>query len=187
MQSAAKTGSRIVKIIGAVRAYNRQGKNDPYKNIKFSEIMDDVFVLGRKRFESKGIELRLNYEGATELDCNPTHMLQVILNLLNNAHDATENLEEKWVELKLEEKGPTLVISVIDSGKGIPADIQQKIFKPLFTTKEVGKGTGLGLSICTSLVEDHGGRLYLDSAASNTCFVVEIPKRNPEKLSSIAE
>lgn len=66
-------------------------------------------------------------------------------------------------------------IRVQDSGPGIPKEVQEKIFQPFFTTKELGKGTGLGLSISNSIIKDHGGELYIDNDSKNTCFVIKFP------------
>ncbi|MGZ3806787.1 MAG: sensor histidine kinase, partial [Bacteriovorax sp.] len=65
-------------------------------------------------------------------------------------------------------------IRVIDSGKGVPLEIQDKLFSPFFTTKPVGDGTGLGLSICKKIIENHKGKIYIDNKCPNTCFVVSI-------------
>jgi len=73
------------------------------------------------------------------------------------------------------------VISVSDTGGGIPADIQQRIFDPFFTTKEVGRGTGQGLAIARAIVVDrHGGSLSFDTVAGHgTTFVIRIPISGP--------
>jgi signal transduction histidine kinase len=64
---------------------------------------------------------------------------------------------------------------VFDSGMGITENIQEQIFRPFFTTKEVGNGTGLGLSISSGIIHNHNGKIYLDKTQSHTCFVVELP------------
>ena len=66
-------------------------------------------------------------------------------------------------------------ICVIDSGKGIPLENRDKIMQPFFTSKEVGKGIGLGLSISKGIIENHGGKFYLDTDQKETTFVVELP------------
>ena len=67
-------------------------------------------------------------------------------------------------------------ISVTDDGSGISKRNQAKVFDPFFTTKEVGKGTGLGLSICYGIVQEHGGRLWVESVVGKgSTFTVELP------------
>ena len=108
---------------------------------------------------------------------NRAQLSQVLLNLLNNAHDAVvERSEDKWIELKVEENEANYFILVIDSGKGISGEMREKIFTPFFTSKEIGKGTGLGLSISLSIMQKLSGNLELDTAHENTCFKVTIPK-----------
>jgi signal transduction histidine kinase len=73
-----------------------------------------------------------------------------------------------------------VAVEVVDNGKGIPPDILPKIFDPFFTTKEVGKGTGLGLSIVYKIVEQHGGRISVDSTVGvGTRFTVVLPLQPP--------
>ncbi len=67
------------------------------------------------------------------------------------------------------------IVFVSNTGESIPEDIADKLFQPFFTTKEPGEGTGLGLSISKSIIEAHGGDLYLDKSANLTTFIVEIP------------
>lgn len=140
----------------------------------------------RERFKHHGIELSL--ESTTSefaVECRPTQISQAILNLLNNAFDAVENLAEKWVRVSVKDMGVALTVAVTDSGKGIPKNIRNKILQPFFTTKEVGKGTGLGLSISRGIVAGHGGQLFIDASAPNTSFVIRLPKRQNPQLKAI--
>ena len=82
-------------------------------------------------------------------------MSQVPLNLLNNSIDAIENSEKKWIHLSVQELGFKSQFTIIDSGKGISADLQAKTFSPFFSTKKIEKGTGLGLSSCKKIAESH--------------------------------
>ena len=100
---------------------------------------------------------------------------QVILNLLNNAIDAIELNETKWVKIDFLKKETSIIISVTDSGKGIPDDIVEKIMQPFYSTKETGKGTGLGLSISKGIIENHKGTLTYDGSIGNTRFLIELP------------
>src|SRR5256885_14901527 len=70
----------------------------------------------------------------------------------------------------------TVILEINDDGPGIPIDLQPKIFDPFFTTKEVGKGTGVGLTVAYAIVQEHGGRIRLDSqTGSGASFWVELP------------
>mgnify|MGYP002379626817 FL=1 len=95
-------------------------------------------------------------------------MVQVLVNILNNGHDAVLELNERWIRIEVSDR----VIKIIDSGTGIPKNIAEKLMQPFFTTKPVGKGIGLGLSISKGIIEKHGGEIFIDSHHSNTCFVI---------------
>jgi signal transduction histidine kinase len=71
-------------------------------------------------------------------------------------------------------------ISIMDSGQGIPIELQHKLFQPFFTTKPQGKGTGLGLSIAARIIKAHQGVLSIDSQAAHTRFVISLPKTRTE-------
>ena len=71
---------------------------------------------------------------------------------------------------------PTITVDIDDNGCGIPADVLPKIFDPFFTTKDVGKGTGLGLAIAYKIVQQHGGRILVESkVGQGTRFTVILP------------
>lgn len=116
-----------------------------------------------------------------EVECRPTQISQVILNLLNNAHDAIGSLEEKWVMVSVTEIENDIEIRVTDSGSGIPEHVRMKIMEPFFTTKPVGKGTGLGLSVSLGILKAHRGSLVVDTESKNTCFVLRFPRLQPMK------
>ncbi len=107
---------------------------------------------------------------------DPTQIQQVLMNLCINARDAMPQgglitlsaknvmIDETFASMHREAKaGPYVLLSVKDSGTGMPHEIQEKIFEPFFTTKEVGKGTGLGLSTVQAIVRGHGGFICLTS------------------------
>ena len=125
---------------------------------------------------------------------DPTQMHQVFLNLCVNARDAMptggtleislENapVDETYAAMNIEARpGPYVVVSVADSGSGIPADIRERIFEPFFTTKEVGKGTGLGLSTTLAIVKAHNGFINVYSEpGKGTRFKIYFPA-NPNE------
>ncbi|MGO8838083.1 MAG: PAS domain S-box protein [Limisphaerales bacterium] len=120
---------------------------------------------------------------------DPTQLHQVLLNLCVNARDAMpgggqlslrlENtkVDETYAGMNLEARpGPYVVITVADTGTGIPKEIQERIFDPFFTTKEPGKGTGLGLSTTLAIIKSHGGFINCYSEpAKGTVFRVYFP------------
>jgi two-component system NtrC family sensor kinase len=96
------------------------------------------------------------------------------MNLIGNAVDAISG--EGKIFLTTSQTPEFFLISVRDTGPGIPESIRSKIFDPFFTTKPVGQGTGLGLAISYGILQDHGGSIEVHTAAGvGTEFVVKIP------------
>jgi two-component system sensor histidine kinase HupT/HoxJ len=96
---------------------------------------------------------------------SPGQIQQVIINLVQNAADATEGLTQPVLNITAEFNEEDLIILLRDNGPGISEKVLSKIFDPFFTTKPVGKGTGLGLSISYGIIERHGGRLSVSNSA----------------------
>ena len=105
---------------------------------------------------------------------------QVLLNLVINAEQAMLSANGRgilvvrtWHDADQE----SVILEINDDGPGIPDDLQPKIFDPFFTTKEVGKGTGLGLTVAYAIVQEHGGRIRLESRpGGGASFYVELPR-----------
>ncbi len=107
--------------------------------------------------------------------CSPSQINQVLLNLINNACQATDE-DGGVVTIVTRAAASGVAIEVIDNGKGILPEHLSKIFDPFFTTKKVGEGTGLGLSIVQRIVKEHGGEIKVASTVGvGTCFTVLLP------------
>jgi two-component system NtrC family sensor kinase len=104
---------------------------------------------------------------------------QVLLNLIINAEQAMLQANGRGILVLRTWHDPeqeSVLLEINDDGPGIPDDVQPKIFDPFFTTKEVGKGTGLGLTVAYAIVQEHGGRIRLESRIeAGTSFYVELP------------
>ena len=100
---------------------------------------------------------------------------QVLINLLRNAIEAMQASPIRRVTISTYVKGPkTVEISVADTGPGIPDEIAARLFEPFVTTKE--KGMGVGLSICRTIVEAHGGQLWMTpNPTGGTIFRIQLP------------
>lgn len=187
LEKISETALRISRIIRALRVFSRTGDNDPLERVNLSALVEDAIELCRERFRKNCIELRTNVQPGIELSGRQTQLIQVLVNLLNNAQDAVLLLPERWVEVRASKEGEWVTLTVTDSGSGIPDPIADKLMQPFFTTKEVGVGTGLGLSISKGIVDGHGGSLALDRSCANTRFTVRLPlvaARTAEKRSA---
>ena len=110
-----------------------------------------------------------------EVKCRYVQITQVLVNLINNSIDALQNNPLKWIKIELTTQEKTALLSVTDSGEGIPESISAKIMQPFISTKEAGKGLGLGLSISKGIVESHDGQLKYDSQSKHTKFTIALP------------
>ncbi len=173
-----QTVERIAQIVKGLRTFSRDAKADPMERVDLKEIVEETLDICRDRFEQEQIILRTELGDDVSCECRPTQISQVLLNLLNNAHDAVSKSDLKWVSVELSHAGKDrILLSVTDSGPGIHPNLTDKIMKPFFTTKQVGEGTGLGLSISKSIAEDHSGTLRSDTSSAHTRFVLELPVR----------
>lgn len=171
------TTDRIDKIIRGLRTIARDGEGDPFVACSADKIVTDAIELTSARVANKGVELIVGkIPPNIKIKARETQVVQVLLNLINNAFDATANNQEKWIKVDVELVRRNVRFVVTDSGKGIPKEIKEKIMQPFFTTKEFGKGTGLGLSISKGIAQSHGGELLLDESTGHTRFILEIPQ-----------
>ena len=172
---------RIAKIVDHLRDFSRQSKFD-FHPIEVNVAVENALLITGQQLlnHSIGIVKELGAD-LPPVRGDVNQLEQVFLDLISNARDAMEGQErEKTLTFRSclagSENGDEVVISLQDSGKGIPPDILDKIFEPFFSTKGAGKGTGLGLSICYGIIEEHGGRLAVESEEGvQTTFKVILP------------
>jgi signal transduction histidine kinase len=120
-------------------------------------------------------EVRKFYGDIPEIQCSPSQINQVFLNIITNAAQAIETQGEIVISTKLRDPDH-VAISIADTGCGIPEENLAKIRDPFFTTKEVGTGTGLGLSIVDEIIRSHGGELLVESeVGKGSVFTVVLP------------
>jgi|GEM_PF-390670 len=171
------TAKRIASIIKGLSSFSRNAEKDNMEKLEVLPLIMDTLELSKERYRFNSVELKINIllKEKTYIMGRPSQLLQVLINLLNNAYDAVEVLDERWVLVTVSLEGQMCRIAVTDSGPGIPPHLIEKIMTPFFTTKKVGKGTGLGLSISKSLIEEHNGKLYYDSKNPHTSFIIEVP------------
>lgn len=186
-QMVMKTAMRIEKTVKGLRFFARENSKDGKDTVDLKTIIDDTLAFCRERMITHGVQLDVQIpEGSMLIYSNPVGISQVLLNLLNNAYDAIVETEAPWIQVVAERKGDRVLISVTDSGSGLPQEIKDRIMEPFFTTKPLGKGTGLGLSVSKGIVESHSGRLFIDDNCPNTRFVIDIPGDIPEELQRAA-
>ena len=119
-----------------------------------------------------------------KIQCSPSQINQVFLNIITNAVHAmpAERAEPGVITLRTAREGDDMVrIEIQDNGSGIPANVLPKIFDPFYTTKPIGKGTGMGLSISFKIIQEHGGKILVDTEPGvGTVFSILLPLRPRE-------
>ena len=133
------------------------------------------------------IEVVRHYGELPYIECAPSQINQVFLNLITNAAQAIKG--EGLITLSTAAEKDGIVVRVRDNGAGMPESVRARIFEPFYTTKDVGQGTGLGLSIVYRIIEEHGGSIDVSSEVGvGTEFVVRLPlhqqHRNLEKAAA---
>jgi two-component system NtrC family sensor kinase len=151
---------RIRDLVRKLRTFSRLDEGER-KVVSVRECIESVLTILEHR-TSERIQINVKIGEPELLDCFPALLNQVLLNLVANSIDAMEERGSLWITA--EASGPEYVISIADSGPGIPAAIRDRVLEPFFTTKPVGQGTGLGLSIAYSIVQKHQGTLELGEA-----------------------
>jgi signal transduction histidine kinase len=120
------------------------------------------------------IVIHRDYRFQGKVPCNLGQLNQVFMNVLTNALQSIRGEGEIWV--RTEQKGDEILVTVEDTGQGISPDVLPRIFEPFYTTKDVGQGTGLGLSISHKVIEEHGGRIEVESApGKGSRFLIYLP------------
>ncbi len=148
---------RMRDLVLKLRTFSRLDEGER-KVVSIRECVESLLTILGHRFKER-IEVRTQYGEPDLLDCYPSLLTQAVMNLVANAIDAIA--ERGLITIATGADGDTFLISVTDTGMGIPENMRDRIFDPFFTTKPVGQGTGLGLSITYSIVRKHGGTLSL--------------------------
>jgi PAS domain S-box-containing protein len=161
---------RAAAIIGHLRAFGR--KSDPMpESININDSIRGVFTIIGHELALHGIEVNLDLDPVSPIKAHGNRLEQVFFNLVVNARDAmTEGREPsagdrpRRIDISSRNQGGRVVVTVADTGRGIPEAERHKIFEPFFTTKETGQGMGLGLSITYGIIKDYGGDIEVASA-----------------------
>jgi two-component system NtrC family sensor kinase len=177
-----KTTGRMAEIVQGLRHFARDSDGEAARETPLKNMFQEVLSLSTERLKQAEIEVHLPAMDEVFLNCNPVQIEQVMMNLMNNAHDALNSKDrkdtsKKWIRWDLIAEGHDLVLRMSDNGCGIPEHLVQKLMQPFFTTKAPGVGTGLGLSISKGIIEKHGGQLTLISRANPTCFEIRLPQQ----------
>ncbi len=163
---------RVKELVLDLRTFSRMDGGE-FQSVDVVDTIDAVLLLMKHKMNGR-ILVEKHYVPQRALCCSAGRLHQVLMNLIGNAMDAIAG--EGKIVITTSQTAADFLISVRDTGAGIPEDIRSKIFDPFFTTKPVGQGTGLGLAISYGIVQEHGGSIEVRSEAGvGTEFIVKIP------------
>jgi signal transduction histidine kinase len=148
-------------------------------------LLEEVLVLVEKDLSKHRVQLETKYHGRPHAPVVPAQIEQVLLNLIINARQAMPRGGRLKIEVRENVTTQMAEVRVTDSGVGIPPDRLRLIFEPFFTTKEPDEhghgGTGLGLSVCRQIIEQHQGRIRVESLVGRgATFTVKLPLKGSE-------
>ncbi len=165
---------RASRIINHLREFGRMA-DETMNPIDVNEPIANVFTLLGRQLEARGIRWEMDLSGELpRIMGDPNRLEQVFINLVLNARDAMLDVAAretkdaaapKTVTIRSRREDTRVVVTVSDTGPGIPLEIRSKVFEPFFTTKKTGEGTGLGLSISYGIVKEHNGTIEIEGKA----------------------
>jgi signal transduction histidine kinase len=171
---------RVTSIVQSLVGFSHSGHgNNEFKPVILRDCANEAINLLSLQKDKRHVNFINDIAPKAIVAGDAQRMIQVFINLLSNARDASP--AEGRVRLASDEDEYSIEITVTDEGSGIPAHLQDRILEPFFTTKEPGEGTGLGLAMVYSIIEDHGGMLDLVSPFNliknnGTQFIVKLPR-----------
>jgi signal transduction histidine kinase len=173
--------------VGRVKAIIQDLKDYARTNVATHFVASDIHVglkstlnIARNQLKNRA-DVRLELGKLPLVECAPSQIDQVFLNLIVNAAQAMPEGKMGLIEVRTECDEKQVWIEVKDNGPGIPSEILKKIFDPFFTTKDPGTGTGLGLSVSQNIIQQHNGMLEVNSVVGEgTTFKITLPIKRPE-------
>ncbi len=176
LQKVLAQTDRASGIVNNLLNFSRTSGGD-FAPLDLNRVLEDTLQLLEIQLHKGNVTIERAFaDDLPEAFGNAGKLQQVFMNLILNARDAMPGGGS--LTLETENSDHMLIVRVRDTGIGIAAENIAKIYDPFFTTKSVGQGTGLGLAVSYGIVQEHGGRIFVDSAPGRgTTFTIKIPSR----------
>jgi len=175
-----KNVRRMASLISRMCQHSRNDVEMAWRKLDFVDIINDAIFLLRPQLKSLNIRLKLNIVQQAKIWGNRDKLESVVQNLVANARDAFEEIHdnrEKVITISvIIIQSNVVVLEISDNALGVPKGMQTRIFEPFVTTKNVNKGTGLGLAIVSDIVQEHGGKINMQSEpGAGAKFILQFP------------
>jgi len=176
LEKIEKQTFRAAEIVGGLLSFSRLGGSD-FSVVDINQIIHDSLSLLDHQFDRSRVKVaRKLYDALPAVYGNTGKLQQVFVNLFLNARDAMPSGGELGIQTGMDNS--MVVVDISDTGGGISGENLKRIFDPFFTTKGIGKGTGLGLAVSYGIIQEHGGGIFVESAAGKgTRFTLKLPAR----------
>ncbi|WP_020648077.1 DAHL domain-containing protein [Solimonas variicoloris] len=171
---------QIAELVASLKDFSRVDRSR-HDLFNVNDGLDSALKIAHNQLKGR-VEVIRQYGALPAIECSPSQLNQVFLNLITNAAQAIVEAgqENGRIYLHTQAEGDGIAIRILDTGVGMSEDVRARIFEPFFTTKPVGHGTGLGLSIVFRIIEDHGGRIEVRSTpGKGSAFTIRLPLRQP--------
>lgn len=161
------------KMVFALKKFAHKEHKEKKEPVSIIDNIETVLTLHHNQLKH-GVEVIKNFDEVPLVNCYPDELIQVWSNLISNSIHAMNYAGVLEISIKNAENG--VQVSIKDNGKGIPAELQEKVFEPFFTTKAAGEGTGIGLDIVKKIIAKHDAVLKLESEPGvGTTFHIILP------------
>jgi two-component system NtrC family sensor kinase len=179
-------GDRCRKIVANLLQFARQEK-PRLVAVKLNDLVEQALQLREYELKTRNVELIREYDPANPIFCaDPNKIVQVVLNLLNNANDAIREAGRPGkIWIRTASARDQVRLEFLDNGSGLREP--ERVFDPFYTTKEVGQGTGLGLSVCYGIIEEHEGAIRAENWEHGARFIITLPVGDPAALAEPSE
>ncbi len=153
---------RMASISRHLRNFARK-PNEKLGPVRLDEVMRDTLEIVAVRLKAADAEMDTDLGDELAVLAGSVRLQQVLVNVISNAADAVEGLDDRKLSVRAWREGGRVVLTVRDRGAGVAPAVAERIFDPFYTTKGVGRGLGLGLSISYNIIKDFGGSLTVSN------------------------
>ncbi len=175
---------RTADIVAGLQTFSRRDESD-WKTSNIVDGLESTLILLRSSIPSF-LTIERDYGSVPPIECLPGKLNQVFLNILNNSVQAvlaTKTTHNHCIRISLKVREDELDIRISDTGIGMTPEVKARIFEPFFTTKDVGEGTGLGMAIVFKILENHHGKIEIETApGAGSSMCISLPIRQPQLL-----